>query len=249
MKTPHQTAPQAVPFGESCVVLDVRTGMEHAEVALKSPHQNVPLGDLDPAKFLQDNHIRTTQPVYVLCRGGKRATAAAEAFIAAGHENVHVIEGGIIACEAAGIPLRKGGGEVIPLERQVRIAAGLLVIAGIALGAIVTPIFYGLSAFVGAGLVFAGVTDKCGMALALSKAPWNRQAGKPEGQPASCGASSCHSTTTTACTAEAPPPAAVEDESVRMPSGTAFYSPGSGKPAPLQVHALTPVGVKAGGCS
>ncbi|TAL27218.1 MAG: DUF2892 domain-containing protein [Alphaproteobacteria bacterium] len=246
MKTPHQTAPQAVPFSESCIVLDVRTGLEHAEVALKSPHVNIPLGDLDPARFLQDNHIRATQPVYVLCRGGKRATAAAEAFIAAGHENVHVIEGGIIACEAAGVPLRKGGQVTIPLERQVRIAAGLLVVTGVALGALVTPWFYGLSAFVGAGLVFAGVTDRCGMALVLAKAPWNKNIQQP-GQPAAIACAAAPPPVTESCCAVSTAPA--DDTYVKMPEGAAFYSPGSGKPAPLQVHKLTKTGASAGGCA
>lgn len=238
MKTPQQTAPQAVPFGESCIVLDVRTGLEHAEVALKSPHLNVPLGDLDPARFIQDNHIRATQPVYVLCRGGKRATAAAEAFIAAGHENVHVIEGGIIACEAAGIPVRKGG-DVIPLERQVRIAAGSMIVAGAALGALAAPIFYAIPAFVGAGLIFAGVTDKCGMALMLAKAPWNKNA-----QPAAPGCTVSSSSSCAASKSAAQP----QDIRIKLPEGTAFYSPGSGEP-PLEIHALTKTGGNAGGCA
>jgi rhodanese-related sulfurtransferase len=246
MKTPHQTAPQAVPFGESCIVLDVRTGLEHAEVALQSPHQNVPLGELDPTRFLQDNHIRASQPVYVLCRGGKRATAAAESFIAAGHDNVHVIEGGIIACEAAGIPLRKGGKEVMSLERQVRIAAGLLIVSGAVLGALVSPAFYALSAFVGAGLIFAGVTDKCGMALMLAKAPWNKNLEQP-GHPAAANCTATPPPVTDSCCAGSALPA--DESHVKMPDGTVFYSPGSGKPAPLHVHKLTKTGASAGGCA
>lgn len=247
MKTPQIVKPAAVPFGDSCIVLDVRTDVEHADVSLDHPHLHAPLGDLKPAEFLQDNKITPAQPIYMLCRGGKRATQAAEAFIAAGHDNVHVIEGGIMACEASGIPLRKGG-EVMSLERQVRIAAGLLVVAGVALGALVSPWLYGIAAFVGAGLVFAGVTDSCGMAFVLAKAPWNRKTPKQGGQPASCSAPSTASCGSAASACSAATPAA-EDEAVRIPPGTVFYSPGSGKPAPVQVHALTPVGVKAGGCS
>jgi hypothetical protein len=61
------------------------------------------------------------------------------------------------------------------LERQVRIAAGSLVLLGVALGAFVSQWLYGLSAFVGAGLVFAGLTDTCGMGMLLARMPWNRR--------------------------------------------------------------------------
>lgn len=237
MKTPQTIRPGSVPFGQSCLILDVRTGVEHAGVALQQPHHHIPLGDLDAEKFLKENRIDPAQPVYMLCRSGKRATQAAEAFIAAGHNNVHVVEGGMIACEAAGIPVRKG--EVISLERQVRIAAGLLVVTGVALGAFASPWFYGLSAFVGAGLVFAGVTDSCGMAFVLAKAPWNRDA-QQKAETASCCA------TTTACAATAAP---TDTPKLVMPEGTSFYSAANGKPAPVHVHALTKSGGSAGGCS
>jgi hypothetical protein len=63
---------------------------------------------------------------------------------------------------------------MISIERQVRIGAGTLVLTGVLLGAYVDPAFYGLSGFIGAGLIFAGVTDWCGMGLLIAKAPWNR---------------------------------------------------------------------------
>jgi hypothetical protein len=83
------------------------------------------------------------------------------------------VEGGIQAWQANGLSVTRGHSRVIPLERQVRIGAGLLVLLGIALGALVHPACYAISAFVGAGLVFAGVTDWCGMAMILAKMPWN----------------------------------------------------------------------------
>lgn len=66
------------------------------------------------------------------------------------------------------------GRKAISLERQVRIAAGLMVLTGVVLGTWLHPACYGLSAFVGAGLTFAGITDWCGMGLLLAKAPWNQ---------------------------------------------------------------------------
>jgi rhodanese-related sulfurtransferase len=84
-----------------------------------------------------------------------------------------VVEGGTLAWNEAGLPVERGPVKVISLERQVRMTAGSLVLSGILLGSLVHRGFFGLSAFVGAGLVFAGITDFCGMGLLLSKPPWN----------------------------------------------------------------------------
>ena len=86
-----------------------------------------------------------------------------------------IVEGGIGALDNAGASLQKGQGTIMSLERQVRIAAGSLVVIGVALGTLVNPWFYGLSGFVGAGLVFAGVTDTCGMGMMLARMPWNNR--------------------------------------------------------------------------
>ena len=110
----------------------------------------------------------------MICQSGGRAARACERFETAGFSNVFSIEGGTSAWEQAGLPIVRGTTGVIALERQVRIAAGALVLIGLALGWFVHPAFLGLSAFVGAGLVFAGVTDWCGMGLLLAKMPWNR---------------------------------------------------------------------------
>lgn len=239
-QAPAKIAPGSVPFGQSCVILDVRTGVEHAGVSLKQDHHHIPLGDFNAAKFLNDNNIDPARPVYVLCRSGARATTAANAISAAGHANVHVIEGGIVACEASGIPVRKG--EVMSLERQVRVAAGLFVMAGVALGALVSPWFYALSGFVGAGLVFAGVTDSCGMAFVLAKAPWNKGLATKDAPAAACSAqaSSCGA---------APMVAGVQAPGLAMPDGTAFYSPANGKSGPVNVYQIAKTGKTVGGCS
>ena len=83
------------------------------------------------------------------------------------------VEGGTLACVEAGLPVVRGK-KAISLERQVRIAAGSLVLLGVLLGWFVHPAFIGLSAFVGAGLVFAGITDTCGMGMMLARMPWNQ---------------------------------------------------------------------------
>ena len=83
------------------------------------------------------------------------------------------VEGGTLACVESGLPVVRGM-KAISLERQVRIASGLLVLLGALLGWLVHPAFIGLSAFIGAGLVFAGVTDTCGMGMLLARMPWNQ---------------------------------------------------------------------------
>lgn len=125
--------------------------------------------------LFDSGRLSKDRPVYLICRTGRRAAKAAEKLAAEGFDQGVVVEGGIAAWIAAGLPVERGEAKVISLERQVRIAAGVLVLAGVVLGHFVHPAFIGLSAFVGAGLVFAGISDWCGMALLLAKFPWNKR--------------------------------------------------------------------------
>ncbi len=88
--------------------------------------------------------------------------------------NFVVIDGGLNALKANGAKIISGSKNIISLERQVRIAAGLLVLVGVLLGYIIHPGFFVISGFVGAGLMFSGITDTCGMAMVLAKMPWNK---------------------------------------------------------------------------
>ncbi|HVU08824.1 MAG TPA: rhodanese-like domain-containing protein [Verrucomicrobiae bacterium] len=151
------------------VLLDVRTPVEFAEVHVP-PARNIPLDELNPNSLSLDKN----QPVYLLCRSGQRATKAAEKFLRERFSQPIVVEGGTLAWIDANLPVTRGVTKVISLERQVRIAAGSLVLIGIILGWFVHRGFFGLSAFVGAGLVFAGITDFCGMGLLLARMPWNK---------------------------------------------------------------------------
>ncbi|MFZ4483009.1 MAG: rhodanese-like domain-containing protein [Chthoniobacterales bacterium] len=154
-------------------VIDVRTPAEFASEHVEAA-RNVPLDLL--ASELQGPGASWAKdaPVYLLCRSGRRAQTAASAFAAAGFSRIFVVEGGTEAWIADGLPVHRGGRRVIALERQVRIGAGLLVLLGVSLGLLVAPAWLFLAGFVGAGLVFAGVTDWCGMGLLLARAPWNR---------------------------------------------------------------------------
>lgn len=153
-------------------IIDVRTPAEFREVHVQGA-RNVPLDRLDPAEVMQARNGSADRPLYVICRTGGRAGQACEQLRAAGFTNVVNVEGGTVACAEAGLPVVRGK-KAISLERRVRIAAGSLVLLGAALGYFVHPAFIGISAFVGAGLVFAGITDTCGMAMLLGRMPWNQ---------------------------------------------------------------------------
>ncbi len=158
--------------GRAVELIDVRTPVEYREVHAEAAC-SVPLDRLDPRAVMEGRNGSKDEPLYTICRSGSRGSQACEAFHAAGFANVVNVEGGTLAWEQAGLPVVRGK-KAVSLERQVRIAAGSLVVLGTALGAFVHPAFLGLSGFVGAGLVFAGVTDTCGMGLMLARMPWNR---------------------------------------------------------------------------
>jgi rhodanese-related sulfurtransferase len=156
-------------------LIDVRAPVEYREVHAESARL-MPLDALVPEAVMEARNGTKDEPLYTICRSGSRGRQACEKFLAAGYTNVVNVEGGTLAWEQAGLPVVRGK-KAVSLERQVRIAAGSLVVLGTA-GAFVHPGFLALSGCVGAGLVFAGVTDTCGMGMLLARMPWNR--GEPE---------------------------------------------------------------------
>ncbi len=158
-------------------ILDVRTPGEFESSHIRGAY-NVPLGSL--GEHSAEISSGVTAPIVLVCQSGGRARTAEQTLRTAGMKNLHVLEGGMNAWVAAGLPI---GGHTrrLSLERQVRIVAGALAATGGLLGFFVNPAFALLPAFIGSGLVFAGVTDKCGMALVLSRLPYNRAACDVEG--------------------------------------------------------------------
>lgn len=156
-------------------ILDVRTAAEVKASALPDC-LHIPLHELTPARL--QNEIeksgKSGAQVYLLCQGGKRAEMAANQLAGTVDAELVIIEGGLNAVQAAQIPLQQTGNAVMSLERQVRIAAGFLVLAGVILGFVVNSGFFVLSGFVGAGLMFAGITDTCMMGMLIARMPWNR---------------------------------------------------------------------------
>jgi rhodanese-related sulfurtransferase len=153
-------------------LIDVRTPAEFREVHAAGA-RNVPLGRLDPPAVMRDRAGAKEGPLYLICRSGGRGRQACAKFLAGGFPNVVNVEGGTLAWAECGLPVVRGR-KAVSLDRQVRIAAGLLVLLGSILGWLVHPACVGLAAFVGAGLVFAGVTDTCGIGMLLACMPWNQ---------------------------------------------------------------------------
>ncbi len=147
-------------------LLDVRTPAEFQEVHAPQA-KSVPLDRLDPAAFDKSASL------FVICRSGGRGQKACEKLRAAGL-NATNVEGGTLAWEQAGLPVVRGR-KTMSLERQVRIVAGGIAGTGAILALVIHPWFAGLPAFIGAGLVFAGVTDTCGMGMVLARMPWNQR--------------------------------------------------------------------------
>lgn len=175
---------QASQIGAGVLFLDVRTPAEYEEVHIDGAVLH-PLSDLNPARVQELAQGKSS--CIVVCRSGGRARQASERLQGAGIPSLVILDGGMNAWEGEGLPVVRGA-KAISLERQVRIAAGALVFIGAVLGYFVNPAFIGISAFVGAGLVFAGITDTCGMGMVLAKMPWNTRGGK---QGACCGGTTC----------------------------------------------------------
>lgn len=153
-------------------MLDVRTPGEYESVHIRGAY-NVPLDRLD--EYATEIRSNVESPVVLICQSGARARRAEEALKQCSMTNLHVLDGGMNAWVSAGNPVEQGG-QRISLERQVRIAAGAMAAMGGILALTVNPLWALLPTFIGSGLVFAGITDTCGMAMVLSKLPYNRPA-------------------------------------------------------------------------
>lgn len=157
-------------LARGATLIDVRGADEHARERIAEAC-HVPLDEL---KRLPAGD----GPLIFHCRSGMRTTAnAAELRRAAADRPAYVLAGGLEAWRSAGHGVERDRGRPIELMRQVQIVAGTLVLIGVLLGLFVAPGFFGLAAFVGAGLVFAGASGWCGMARLLQAMPWNRVAG------------------------------------------------------------------------
>jgi glyoxylase-like metal-dependent hydrolase (beta-lactamase superfamily II) len=156
---------RALPGPLAPLVVDVRMPAEFRSVHL-DPSVSLPLDEIGRRRA----ELPRDRELVLVCRTGARARLAAEQLT---ELRTRVLEGGLVAWQEAGHPVVVGKAHM-SLERQVRIVAGAMACAGGVLAVTLSPWFGLLPAFVGAGLVYAGVTDRCGMAMMLAKLPYNR---------------------------------------------------------------------------
>lgn len=151
------------------ILIDVRESDEHAREHIIGARL-APLSAIDAHDFDRDHH----KTAIFHCRSGMRTQTNAAKLLAKGFPRAHYLEGGIDGWKGAGLPVHINRKAPIDIMRQVQMIAGSVVLLGIVLGSTLHPAFFALSGFMGAGLVFAGATGWCGMALLLKAAPWNR---------------------------------------------------------------------------
>lgn len=163
-----QAAAQLIEQG--ALLVDIRNPDEHARERITAA-TNLPLAQL-PGLLPQV----TGRPVIFHCLSGQRTAMNAQLLAACVNGECYVLEGGLRGWRNAGLPVQGAARQPLEIMRQVQLATGSLVLLGVALGMLVSPWFYVLSGFVGAGLVFAGATGFCGMARLLMRMPWNRAA-------------------------------------------------------------------------
>lgn len=157
--TPQQAREK---MNSGALLLDVREYPEWCDCHVEGARL-LPLGELQG----KPGAVEPGREILLLCRSGRHAREAAQSLPV--ETTVSVVEGGIEAWKSAGLPTKRAPRGPISLERQVRIGAGALVLLGL-----LVPRVQFLAYFVPCGLIFAGITDFCGMAKVLARAPWNR---------------------------------------------------------------------------
>lgn len=163
----------AVLIRSGAVLIDIREADEHARENIPGArHHSLTRVD-------SESPVRSGDEVVIFhCKSGARTKGNSPKLGAAAQNcEAYILEGGLDAWKNAGLPVTLDRSRPIDMMRQVQIASGGLVLAGVMLGAAITPAFYALSGLVGVGLLFAGVSGFCGLARLLGMMPWNQSAG------------------------------------------------------------------------
>lgn len=169
------TLKQRIAEGDELTIIDVRTPAEFSSTHIPGSY-NIPLQLL--SENTRDLADRLGGNVVLVCRSGARAAQAQQRLAAVGVGNAGVLTGGISAFESAGGDVVRGTRRWA-MERQVRMAAGSLVLLGFLGSKLIDPRLGYLSAAIGGGLTFSALSNSCGMAAVLAKMPWNRTASDP----------------------------------------------------------------------
>ncbi len=166
-------SPQAAQtlLDQGAILIDIRTADEHARERIAQARR-VSVDQAAGGALSAE----VASAVIFHCRSGNRTQINAQILGTCTVRDAYMLEGGLDAWKKAGLPVITDASQPLELQRQVQIAAGSIILLGVILGATVSPWFYALSGFVGAGLIFAGISGFCGLARVLAKMPWNRRA-------------------------------------------------------------------------
>lgn len=161
--------------GSEVVVIDVRSSAEFESLHIKGSY-NVPLSLL--SEHAEELAAKFDTKVVLVCQSGVRAAQAKTNLATVGFSNAHVLAGGVSAYQQAGGQVVEGS-KRWDLERQVRMAAGSLVVAGLLGGKFLSPQLRTVAGVIGAGLTFSAATNTCAMGKALAAMPWNQSGNEP----------------------------------------------------------------------
>jgi rhodanese-related sulfurtransferase len=167
--TPQDAAARIKQGGMTLV--DIREADEHAREHIPGA-LSMPLSTLEKGRL----NIAAHGDIVFHCKSGMRTSTNCARLAGHVEGSAFMLDGGLDAWKRAGLPVKQEAGAPIELMRQVQIVIGLFVLTGIALTLTVHPGFIAIPAFMGAGLIFAGLSGWCGMARLIALAPWNRQA-------------------------------------------------------------------------
>ncbi len=152
-------------------LIDIRDADEFAREHIPGA-VSLPLSRVEQA----DVKLEAGRTAVFHCKSGMRTEANCAKLAARVDGDALILDGGLDAWKKSGLPVKDDANAPLPMNRQVQITAGSLVLAGALIGTFVHPAGHALSGFIGAGLIFAGVSGWCGMANVLAVMPWNKTA-------------------------------------------------------------------------
>ena len=154
---------------DEAVLIDVREPAEHRSEKIPGAH-NIPLSQI------RSEHVKSQpkQKIILHCKAGKRSREACSKIISDLEFDIYSIDGGIDAWSASGMDIEKGSASILPLDRQVQLTIGIMIVIGLALFKFVTPYGLLLPLIASLGLINAGLTGWCGLAKVLALMPWNK---------------------------------------------------------------------------
>ena len=156
---------------DEAILIDVREPAEHSATNIKQATL-IPLSDICAKKLPSVGEKK----LVLHCKSGMRSTKACAKLLGENPDLIiHNLEGGILAWQNAGYSIESSGKKILPLDRQVQLTIGIMLLIGTLLTANLSSLFIIISAFIGVGLTYAGLTGHCGLAMIIAKMPWNQK--------------------------------------------------------------------------